>query len=137
MRKHNEGYTLVLVMVVLAVLSVLATVILTAAERNLDAHKHGVQYMQNKYQAQGEIEKFLGELESFNGSLELTEVTEGSWQLTYDEEKELIFISSICNEVRIDCTILIDGGIDNFGTITGLTGYTYTSYKISTDGGAA
>ena len=136
MRKHNEGYTLVLVMVVLTVLSVLATVILTAADRNLEVHKNGVAYMQAKYQAQGEIEKFLGELESFNGSLELTEVSEGNWQLSYDKDEELIFITSISGEVQIDCTIQIAGKINDLGTITELEGYTYTSYKISTNGGA-
>ena len=135
MRKHNEGYALVLVLVVLIVLALLATTILTSAQRNLEVHKHGIQYMENKYQAQGEIEKFLGQLEKFSEPVELTEVTEGDWLLSYNEDEGRIFITSICDGVQIDCTIQIAGGVINEGFITSLEGYSYTTYEISTNGG--
>lgn len=128
MRKHNEGYTLVLVMVVLAVLSVLATVILTAAERNLEAHKHGVQYMQNKYQAQGEIEKVVS-------TMEIEQIGLMEAKLIYDENlvttagvtpnENGLEITSVSGDVQIDCNYeIVDGAI------------VCTSYKVSTDGGA-
>ena len=146
MRKHNEGYTLVLVMVVLAVLSVLATVILTAADRNLEAHKNGVVYMQNKYQAQGEIEKFLGYLEAHIGeeNVQLPDMAGFQNMSCSSDSNEISLVAVSYKEVegeqvevlRIDCTIQITGGVVNEGIITDLTGYTYTSYEISTNGGA-
>ena len=151
MRKHNEGYTLVLVMVVVMVLYALTTVILTAAERNLEAHKHGVQYMQNKYLAQGEIEKVLGYLEAHIGesNVQLPDM-EDYENLTCTPDVNKIRLIAIRYEekdgeqyevLRIDCTIQItneDGDLATIidGNILELGGYSFLSYKVSTDGGA-
>ena len=142
MRKHNEGYTLVLVMVVLTVLSLLATVILTASQRNLDAHKNGIAYMQNKYLAQGEIEKILGELEKMAITDDPENVINASEEypivsITKVDEDVQVGITSKSGTVVIDCTLLlVDGVIGQSGELINLDGYSYLSYKISTDGGA-
>ena len=139
MRKHNEGYALVLVLVVLIVLALLATVILTSAQRNLEAHKHGIAYMDNKYQAQGEIEKILGQLEKMiiadepENSLSNSE---GNPFIEIDRDEGKVHIVSSFDTVEIDCTLLlVNGVIDLEGKLINLDGYSYISYEISTNGG--
>ena len=137
MRKHNEGYTLVLVMALVLVLSALTSVILGAAQRNLDAHRSGVAYMQAKYQAMGEIEKVIGFLESYDPTGEticLEEADEENWKLSYDRYEIQIMSSS--GTVQIECTILIDGIIGEHGEVRHFAGYDFTSYQISRIGGA-
>ena len=146
MRKHNEGYALVLVLVVLIVLGLLSAVILTGAQRNLEVHRSGVETMQNKYQAMGEIEKIIGALETFSQEvdpIQLANANNGDVTLNYSRDKEdmgrnkTIYLTSICGNVQIDCTvILIDGVIDQDERIIAMSGYTCTSYEISTIGGA-
>lgn len=63
MRKHNEGYTLVLVLVVMVVLCLVSMSIMTFSLRNLQNQQASVERMEAKYQAQGEIEKIMGQLE--------------------------------------------------------------------------
>ena len=140
MRKHNEGYALVLVLVVLIVLGLLSTVILTGAQRNLEVHRSGVETMQDKYQAMGEIEKIIGALDAHIGDrLEILKADRETWKLAYDHEKSEIQIMSSCGNVRIDCILLIKGSVDidtESVYISPLLGYTITSYEISTIGGA-
>ena len=140
MRKHNEGYALVLVLVVLIVLGLLSAVILTGAQRNLEVHRSGVETMQNKYQAMGEIEKIIGALDAHIGDrLEISKADETNWKLAYDHEKNEIRMMSSCGNVRIDCILLIKGSVDidtESVYISPLLGYTITSYEISTIGGA-
>ena len=64
MKKHNEGYTLVLVMVVLVVLSLLATIVLSASLRNVQIQQKAVERLQDKYAAEAEVEKILGAIQS-------------------------------------------------------------------------
>ena len=144
MRKHNEGYALVLVLVVLIVLGLLSAVILTGAQRNLEVHRSGVETMQNKYQAMGEIEKIIGALEAFDGKsfvILKPKENETNWELQYADN--VIQIISTCgddrNKVQIDCTLVIDGVINEHPDrleVIHLKGYTITSYEISTIGGA-
>ena len=140
MRKHNEGYALVLVLVVLIVLGLLSAVILTGAQRNLEVHRSGVETMQDKYQAMGEIEKIIGALDAHIGDrLEILKADRETWKLAYDHEKNEIRIMSSCGNVQIDCVMVIKGSVDidvESINIKHLLGYTITSYEISTIGGA-
>ena len=140
MRKHNEGYALVLVLAVLIILGLLTTTILTGAQRNMEVHRSSVETMQTKYQAMGEIEKVVSNLEAHIGDqLEILKADEDHWELTYDDEQKEICMMSICGNVRIDCILRIEGAIINdldSVDIQHLLGYTCTSYEISTNGGA-
>ena len=92
MKKHNEGYTLVLVMLVLVVLCLLAGFILTTALRNLEAQQSAAQQIQDRYAAQGELEKIVAQYQQDETFLEGNEtdadgypvltVTAGSVQIT-------------------------------------------------------
>ena len=61
-KKHDEGYALVFVLVVVTVLSGIAIALMTGALKNLQAQTAAVERMQAKYEAQGEIEKKIAQL---------------------------------------------------------------------------
>lgn len=62
MRKHDEGYALVLVLVVMVVLSIAATSLMSVGLRNLKGQQAVGERMVDKYAAQGEIEKIIAVL---------------------------------------------------------------------------
>lgn len=64
MKKHNEGYSLVLVLVVLTLMSLVAAFILSFSLRNLQSQTAAVTRMQDEYKAAGEIEKVVAQLEN-------------------------------------------------------------------------
>ena len=59
MKKHDEGYVLVYVTVVLILFSLIGSMILTSAMKNLNAQQAAITQMQDKYVAAGAIEKVL------------------------------------------------------------------------------
>lgn len=65
MKKHNEGYSLVLVLVVLTLMSLVASFILSVSLKNLQSQTAAVNRMEQEYAAAGEIEKIVAELEAF------------------------------------------------------------------------
>lgn len=73
MRKHNEGYALPFVLVVMTVLALVATSMMTLALRNLQNQRASVERMQDRYTAEGAIEIVVarlsdeGELTSLTG----------------------------------------------------------------------
>ena len=103
MKKHNEGYTLVLVLVVMLVLTTVATAILTFSVSNLKNQQGMVDRMEAKYAAQGEIEKIVGQLDKskvFN---------ENSEQNTIKAMKtwlEGIFVGQTINITKDDSGVL-------------------------------
>lgn len=62
MKKHNEGYTLPLVLVVMIIMCLIAVSVMSVALHNLQSQKASIQRMESKYAAQGEIEKAVAEL---------------------------------------------------------------------------
>lgn len=62
MKKNNEGYVLPFVLVVMIVLTIIATSLMTAALRNLQSEQAFVERMKYKYEAEGEIEKIVAQL---------------------------------------------------------------------------
>ncbi|MBR2048478.1 MAG: hypothetical protein IJ960_07765 [Oscillospiraceae bacterium] len=61
-KKHDEGYALVFVLVVMVVLSLIAISLMTAALKNLQNQKATVAQMEAKYEAQGEMEKTIAQV---------------------------------------------------------------------------
>lgn len=62
MKKHNGGYALPLVLVVMAVLCLIATAVLTNARQGLSSQRASIQRMQDKYAAQGAIEQVVAQI---------------------------------------------------------------------------
>lgn len=64
MKKHDEGYVLAFVMVVILVLCIVAVSLMTASINNLKAQNAAVQRMVDKYAAQGVIEQVVSVIDS-------------------------------------------------------------------------
>ena len=64
MKKHDEGYALVLVLVVVLVLNIAAVGLMTLTLNNLKTQRNLVDRMVDKYDAQGEIEIAVANLDA-------------------------------------------------------------------------
>lgn len=62
MKRNDDGYVLPLVLVVLTVLALVASSVLSASLRNLQVQHKAADRMQEKYIAEGEIEKVVAKL---------------------------------------------------------------------------
>lgn len=63
MKKHNEGYALVLVLVVITVLCLVSMAMTASSLKNLKNQQDSIERMEAKYAAQGEIEKVIAGFE--------------------------------------------------------------------------
>lgn len=59
MKKHDEGYVLAYVTVVLLLFCLIATMILTGSMKNLTAQQDTIQRMQDRYAAEGMIQQVV------------------------------------------------------------------------------
>lgn len=66
MKKHDEGYSLLLVVVVILVLSILSAALMTAAVSNVKGQRASINRMKDKYAAQGEVEMLVAKLSQEN-----------------------------------------------------------------------
>lgn len=64
MKKHNEGYVLAFVLIVVAVLALISTAVSTVAVRNMETQQAAVKLMQDKYEVEGQIEQVLANINS-------------------------------------------------------------------------
>ena len=94
MKKHNEGYTLVLVLIVLIVLSLLATYVLTFSLRNLHTQKAAAIREQSYYTAVGETEAVVGSFRAF------AEKNQGAALTAFFNEEEHIFLLTTTEEFQ-------------------------------------
>ena len=63
MKKHDEGYALLLVVVTLLVLAILSAALMSMGVRNLKNQKASLDQMVDKYAVQGEMEKQVAQIE--------------------------------------------------------------------------
>lgn len=66
MKKHDEGYALPLVIIVMLILCLVALSVMSVALMNLQNQQASIDRMQQQYTAQGKIENLLGILESLD-----------------------------------------------------------------------
>ena len=64
MKRHNEGYALPFVLVVLVVMCIIAVGIMDFSLRNLQSQKATIQRMEAKYEAAGKIEEIVAAIEN-------------------------------------------------------------------------
>lgn len=156
MKKHNEGYTLPLVLVVMIVMCLIAVSVMSVALHNLQTQKASVARMQDKYVAQGEIEKAVariehglvsppalyaaadvnvgttqGEIQQIisNASAEGVVCTLLKW-IEEDPQSCTVKISYKSETVGIECVIRLTGVIDADNEIK-TPEITYDAYAIS------
>lgn len=160
MKKHNEGYTLVLVMIVLVILCLLSTYILSFSLKNISTQKAAVLRTQDQYAAMGEIEATVAKLQVFAEKYPETVTVEvmpkpeeGVFVLTVTEDDnsktEYVFpgtatctgdikiaLAAQSDSYRIECTLQFVGTVNrNLAsgtyTLSDLTGVEYIDYDIS------
>lgn len=64
MKKHDEGYALLLVVVTLLVLAIMSAALMSMGVRNLKNQKASLEQMVDKYDAQGEMEIKVAKIEA-------------------------------------------------------------------------
>lgn len=152
MKKHDEGYALVLVLVVMVVVCLVAVSIMSISVSNLQDQQASITRMQEKYDAQGKLEQVLAKAEKqFSGyagytnellanicdSVEGVELTEGlvhtadAVEVKVEGSEEPIkydtltfALSAESGSVQIECSIVITGNIEK--GVEGVVGEAYT-----------
>lgn len=157
MKKHDEGYVLAFVMVVIVVLCLVAVSLMSVSLRNLETQNASVERMQDKYAAQGMIEQVVAAIDSeltlvgrsLEDSLEnylgdaadVSSVTTSGatgepGTITHFAAKLQIASKPENSSVKIDTTLTWEAAVEidnetNTYKIT-TTKLTYDSYQIST-----
>ena len=143
MKKHNEGYSLVLVLVVLVLMSLVASFILSVSLKNLQSQTAAVSRMEDKYAATGAIEKIHAQLTNLTEPIVLAaEYTEYGVSVKIsmiENETDKLAIEVFCieaddtPETGIKCTLHLVGSTittDPGGIkVTKPTEVKYTSYE--------
>lgn len=97
MRKHDEGYALPLVLVVMVVICLISSTILSFSLKNLQSQSASVERMTDKYQAQGEIEKVIAELNQIGEHTISAE--------NYKEADQVLVLSATSDSVAVKCEL--------------------------------
>lgn len=149
MKKHDEGYVLAFVLVVMIVLCLVALSIMSISLRNLQNQQASIQRMEDKYAAQGAIEKVVAELseltfeanETIENTLEsnlctLAKDESGNTLITLAKDESGKSFTTQCTFVATHGTSQITCGLKLSGKIESDTAtvneVTYLSYEIST-----
>lgn len=107
MKKHDEGYVLAFVMVVIVVLCLVAVSLMSISLRNLEAQNASIQRMEHKYAAMGVVEQVVAAIDS---DVEIPKGTSLAASLsTYLQDKAGITI------------VETEGNTEEPGTITSFT----------------
>lgn len=102
MKKHDEGYVLAYVTVVLLVFCLVATAILTGALRNLQNQQNTIAKMQDQYAAEGMIEKVVAQRNTYTFS---TSTDFGDPNIVCTEvDGNDVTLTATYNTVMIKCT---------------------------------
>ena len=112
MKKRNEGYTLVYVLVVMVVLCLLISAVLSASMHSLYFQKQAVQSMTDKYAVQGQIEKIASQLEAMgsSGTIDLRTTQDSGVEILVNQN--IIVIRASSGRIRGDCALALWAGAD-------------------------
>ena len=112
MKKHDEGYVLAYVTVVLLVFCLVATTILTGALRNLQTQQDANDQMKHQYAAQGKIEMVLAQWGTYKSSLKEGEDvgTTGVKCIDIDKDNATVTLCAESGTVSITCKMQLTDG---------------------------
>ena len=65
-KRNTEGYVLIYVLIAVTVMGLIAATLMTSTLQVIQAQEKSVAYMKDKYEAQGEVERFMAELCALN-----------------------------------------------------------------------
>lgn len=119
MKKHDDGYVLPYVMVIMTVLALVASFIMASSLRNLQSQQASIQRMESQYTAAGEIEKVVALLENEISPADIAAMYEGSENVRFDADTLEMTVTE--GDVEIRCVFELNGTV-----------YSYVSYEIST-----
>lgn len=109
MKKHDEGYVLVYVTVVLLVFCLVATTILTGAHRNLQNQQNANEKMKDQYAAAGMIEQIVAQLSNCafvkDEAVKISGVETTVMCIAKDTEKGTVTLYAESGTVSITCEI--------------------------------
>lgn len=137
MKKYDEGYALVFVLVVMIVMSLVSASVLTFSLRNMQSQQASIERMEDKYTAQGEVEKLIDSL------IHGTEVWSGEGVMPVLEDDKrtlLVTLTKTHNTATVTCVVKIKSEDSDFEVITEndvtyykATGVTweYASYEVT------
>lgn len=142
MKKHDEGYVLAYVVVIMAVLTTIALSVMSVSLSNLQKQRAEVERMQDKYAAEGDIEQVIARLDANRqmsvGVSDLLEGTEVHPELDINAEARNVCTLTLERQgksVKIICKIKVTCASD---IETELGGYRfdrpeweYESYTIT------
>ena len=123
MKKHDEGYVLAYVTVVLLLFCLIATMILTGAMKNLTIQQDTVQHMKDRYAAEGMIQKAIVMIKNNQNPGEMKELAEDGITvitvLSSEQVGEEWKLVSSSGTVQITCTVDSNGAYQTFeiGTV--------------------
>ena len=115
MKKHDEGYVLAYVTVVLLLFCLIATMILTGSMKNLTAQQDTIQRMEDRYAAEGMIQQIIAN--GFEAGDELKENV-----LVCEEDGTNFHLIVRSGTVQIDCIVDSNGDYHRFDVSTVPTG---------------
>jgi len=141
MKKHDEGYALVLVLVVIVVLGIVASALLGLSLRNLQSQTDSVDRMVAKYKAEGEIEIIVAQLNESESPASLQSLLGSSYTVVETDTGKQIAVTFVKvgqgNKVtaKISCTLLltaekIEKELEEY-KITKLLSVEYSDYTIT------
>ena len=139
MKKHNEGYALAFVLVMLAVLALLSSVILAASWRNMRFQQIAAQRMSDEYAVKGQLDRVLIQLEAMDsdGSIDLKNDPASGLQIVV-VEKNIIVMRARSGQIQGDCVLILTGATitgpdgDGIYDIANLSQVTCAHYEIYT-----
>jgi hypothetical protein len=118
MKKHDEGYVLAYVTVVLLLFCLIATMILTGAMKNMTAQQDTIQRMKDRYAAEGMIQKAIVMIKNNQNPGEMKELAEDGITvitvLSSEQVGEEWKLVSSSGTVQITCTVDSSGKYQSF-----------------------
>lgn len=123
MKKHDEGYVLAYVTVILLLFCLIATGILTGAMKNMTNQQDTIQRMKDRYAAEGMIQKAIVMIKNNQNPGEMKEFAEDGITvitvLSSEQVGEEWKLVSSSGTVQIICTVDSSGNYKTFeiGTV--------------------
>ncbi len=109
MKKHDEGYVLAYVTVVLLLFCLIATMILTGAMKNMTNQQNTIQQMKDRYAAEGMIQQAISK-----GAFETSDDLHGTGVCCEETDGGCFVLTAVSGTVQITCTVDSSGKYQTF-----------------------
>ena len=100
-KRNTEGYVLAYLLIVIAVMGAIAATLMTSTVQVMASQQNSIQYMKDKYEAMGEVEKLVAEL------VETFEETQPSDGIATFREADFDFYNDAINAAKNKITSLV------------------------------